>query len=190
MGRVARLLKNTLEKFIITTVEARLGLNHDAKLYAPAGILAVPLKDDRLLLVKTDGAGKFCAAGVLNELQDDLGDIAEGDLWLYSRDGDGKPQAYAKLNHDGTLEITAPKAVTVDNKDSVGITIKGNATVTGEKAINVKGKDVKVEGDVVVTGGSFTCGGTVSPTGNGALCGIPACLFNGAPQTGDTAQGT
>ncbi len=182
MGRIGRLLKNTLEKFIISTVETRLNLNTDAKMYAPAGVLGVPLKDDRILLVKTDGAGKFCGAGVLNELQSDLGDISEGDLWIYSRNKDGKAQAAIKLNSDGTIEIVSPKEVTIKNDDNVSVTIKGEATV--------KAKTIKAEGDVTVTGGSFKCGGTVSPTGVGALCAIPACLFTGAPHVGDTSQGT
>jgi hypothetical protein len=43
---------------------------------------------------------------------------------------------------------------------------------------------------VEITGGNFKVGGSVAPTGSGALCAIPACLFTGAPHVGDTAGGT
>ncbi len=167
MGRIGRLIKNTIEDFIISTVETRLNFNEEAKLYGPAGLLAVPLKEDRLLLVKIDGAGRTACAGVLNEIQDDLGSIKEGDLWLYSRDSNGTPSAYVKLNNDGSLEVNTEKG-----------------------KFDIKGDKVTIEGDIEVTGGSFTCGGSVSPTGQGALCAIPSCPFTGTPHTGDKAIGT
>lgn len=55
--------------------------------------------------------------------------------------------------------------------------------VVNENGINIKGK-------VVVSDGDFTVGGTVSPSGSGALCGLPFCLFTGAAQTGNKAIGT
>lgn len=41
-----------------------------------------------------------------------------------------------------------------------------------------------------LTGGMVEIGGTVAPTGSGALCGIPACLYTGAPHVGNIASGT
>ena len=61
-----------------------------------------------------------------------------------------------------------------------------------ERSLLVKGDaGVTVESpNVEITGGNAKIGGTVSPSGQGALCGIPACLFTGAPHVGDTAAGT
>ncbi|MDR2096736.1 MAG: hypothetical protein LBP76_14635 [Treponema sp.] len=49
---------------------------------------------------------------------------------------------------------------------------------------------VEITGKVRVTGGSFEAGGTVTPNGHGALCGMPFCAYNGAPQTGTKSLGT
>lgn len=66
---------------------------------------------------------------------------------------------------------------------------KVSVKLNGDKAA-VKGADVELNGKVKSTGGSFECGGVVSPSGQGALCGVPFCLFTGAPQTGIKSEGT
>lgn len=51
--------------------------------------------------------------------------------------------------------------------------------------ISIKDQSVEVRG----FSSSIKMGGTVTPTGNGPFCGIPNCLFSGAPHTGDTITG-
>ena len=41
-----------------------------------------------------------------------------------------------------------------------------------------------------LTGGNVEIGGSVAPSGQGALCGIPYCPYTGAPQTGKISSGT
>lgn len=71
--------------------------------------------------------------------------------------------------------ITAGGNVTAEAEGDVSIEAKGNATV---KSQNTK-----------LTGGVVEIGGTVAPTGQGALCGIPYCAYSGAPHTGKQTQG-
>ena len=41
-----------------------------------------------------------------------------------------------------------------------------------------------------LTGGNVEIGGSVAPSGQGALCGMPFCAYSGAPQTGKISSGT
>lgn len=116
---------------------------------------------------------------------------------------------------DGSIEMGAEGDLTADIQGDSSVTIEGDATdeVDGDYSKTTKGDsseevdgDIKIEskgkmtiktssgltlnGNVKVTGGQFECGGTVSPTGSGALCGIPYCPFTGAPQCGSTSSGT
>lgn len=70
---------------------------------------------------------------------------------------------------DGTLTIECDKDVVVN-------ATKGKCTVT---STNTK-----------LTGGMVEIGGTVTPTGQGALCGIPYCPYTGAPHVGKVSMGT
>ena len=188
MSRIARLLKNRMEKFIINTMETRLNFNSESKFYCVPGIHAVPLPDDRMLLVKIDGTGKFAVCGMLNHLQKGLDDPVEGDLWLFSRDpgDDGKYQTVVKLNHDGTLVINTPKAVTIENHDTVDITVDGDVTVTGKQNVTVNGGNIKVNGPIEFAGGPLKKDGSAPATGNGAFCAIKTCRFTGEPHVGET----
>lgn len=71
-------------------------------------------------------------------------------------------------------------------KDSSGVTID----VNGDANINATGNCTVTSPNVKITGGKATIGGTVAPTGSGAFCGIPVCIFSGAPHTGPTSTGT
>lgn len=111
-----------------------------------------------------------------------------------SKDGERPDlsKSYCKMDSEGNIEIMA----TGNEK----ITIKGdsNIEVSGNLSIKVSGTcDINSDGDctikspnVTVTGGKCNIDGTVAPTGNGAFCGIPACLFTSAPHVGPTSSGT
>jgi hypothetical protein len=89
--------------------------------------------------------------------------------------------------------------VTVSEGDSKGV-------VKGCKLLRVKGSlELKVDGgikiktdttfeieapSVKVTGGEVEINGTVAPTGTGPFNAIPACLFTGAPHSGNKVVGT
>ena len=58
MGRIGKLIKTEIEKFIIATVETRFKYNQTADFYAASGDDAPPLEKDRIALVGIDGTGK------------------------------------------------------------------------------------------------------------------------------------
>lgn len=203
MGRIGRILKNRMEKFIYNTIETRLQLNFENKMYAPAGIHCVPLKDDRMILVKIDGTGKFGVVGTLNELQPGLDSITEGDIWLFSRDPrSGKYQTWIKLNHDGTLEIDTPSNVTINNHAKVNVHITGATDLKCDDDVTIqveKKVDVHVTGEttfkcddnvtidspnVTVQGGKLVKNGSVPAEGSGGFCCITNCHYDGAPHVG------
>lgn len=170
MGRIAKLIKTEIDRYIMQTVEAHYGQNQSAMQYGPSGEDSPPLKDDRILLVKVEGTGKYVAAGVLTMSQG----ANPGEKIFYSRDSDsGDIKAVVSLLNDGVIKLESPKDMIFEADGKVSI--KGETTVTG---------------DTKVTGGSFECGGTVTPTGSGALCGLPYCAFTGAPQAGSKSVGT
>lgn len=101
MGRIGRLLKTEIDRYIVQTVESFMKLNHLAYQYGPSGEDAPPLKDDRIVLIKEDGTGKYVAAGVLSVSQG----AKPGEKIMYSRDADGGVQAVIKLLNDGAISI-------------------------------------------------------------------------------------
>jgi phage gp45-like len=92
-------------------------------------------------------------------------ELEDGDAALYTGGG-----GWIILREAGDVEIS--------NKDgALWIACKKDGTV-------------EIKGKIKVFGGSFECGGSVKPTGNGALCAMPFCAFTGAPQAGNKAEGT
>lgn len=110
MGRIARLIKTEIDKYIMQTVESYMRVNQVCYQYGPSGEDAPPLKDDRIVLIKEDGTGKYVAAGVLTVSQG----AKPGEKIMYSRDADGNVQAVLKLLNDGQISITAPGKFAVD----------------------------------------------------------------------------
>lgn len=110
-----------------------------------------------------------------------------------------------------SLEITQDGHVTIHGEQDIFITaqnltaeVAGDVNVTSE-IVNVDADSVSVEANsvnvdsgtcevnsiqTVLTGGTVQISGAVAPTGGGSLCGLPNCLFTGAPQTGPIATGT
>lgn len=102
MGRIARLLKTEIDKYILQTVEAHYGQNQLCDSYGPAGDDAPPLPDDRVLLEKVEGSGIFVSCGCLAISQG----AEPGEKLIYSRDPDSKElKAKIYLKKDGSIEI-------------------------------------------------------------------------------------
>lgn len=108
----------------------------------------------------------------------------------YSQTIDAEGKTIETLMGDGNSVKVEDKKITIECDDVVvnAKTVK----VDSSQTVEIKGaQSVKVDSaQVTITGGMAKIGGTVAPTGSGALCGIPACLFTGAPHVGDTASGT
>lgn len=172
MGRIGRLIQTAIDKYIVQTVETYFGANVTAETFAPSGDDSPPLPDDRIVLVQTDGTGNFVAVGVLSVTQG----AKPGERILYSRDSDGAVQAAIKLLNDGKVEMVSPTDFSFDGK---------NIMLSAKSALTAKGKDVKIEGEnTELTGGNVKCKGVATPDGTGCFCGVPYCLYSGAPQTG------
>ena len=169
MGRIGRLIKTEIQKFIVQTVEMYYGANVTAETFAPSGDDSPPLVDDRIVLVQVDGTGNFVAAGVLSKTQG----AKPGEKYLYSRDADGNVKAVLKLLNDGKIEMVAPTDFSLTGE---------NVAVEAEKKLTLSAATTEL------TGGTVQCKGTAVADGTGCFCGVPYCLFSGAPQTGKQVQ--
>lgn len=78
------------------------------------------------------------------------------------------------INENGDITVNTDGNITANCKGDLSVEAEGNATVTSP---NTK-----------LTGGNVEIGGTVTPSGQGALCGIAYCPYSGAPQTGKITQ--
>ena len=104
---------------------------------------------------------------------------------------DVTPYAHVKLTSAGEIDVHSKGNVTVTNDADVSITISGNSdiTINGNCNIKVSGSCNIDSPDVNITGASLTVNGTAAPSGSGPFCGIPACLFTGAPHVGNKSTG-
>lgn len=97
-----------------------------------------------------------------------------GNVVTVSKDG-------IEIKTDGKVSFTADK--------DLELNVSGNATIKCDKDASIEAQNVTVKSSVKteIKGGQVKLAGTVTPTGSGALCGLPSCLFNGAPHVGDTS---
>lgn len=127
---------------------------------------------------------------------------------LISPEEDDNNKTLITIDEDGNVSISTDGSISVSSEKDVSVSAKGDVTAECEGDINVSAKGnatAKCEGDLNVeakgnatvkspntklTGGNVEIGGSVIPSGMGALCGIPFCPYSGAPQTGKISSGT
>lgn len=187
MGIIARVIQieNGDDEEIIQTVEAHYGENKFCDQYSQSGDDAPPLPEDRVLLIEVEGSGNCVSIG---SLAISTG-AKPGERVIYSRDEDGNVVAKIHLKNDGSMEITGDKDIDLSIKGSMSVTIEGDSEIVTKGKATIQGNDVLIKGKVKVEGATCEIGGTVAPSGQGAFCGIPFCIFSGAPQTGKTSAG-
>jgi hypothetical protein len=178
IGRIGKVLNHSIKNIIEIVAETYKGFNQRGILYNSSGDDSPPVKDDKIFLVKTDGTGKYIIVGTLAQ---SLG-AKPGEKILFARDESGKIKSKLSMLGEGSIKWDVDGDFNLDGKNDIEIKAAKKATV--------KGEDVELHGKVKSTGGSFECGGTVTPTGNGALCGCKYCYVTGAPVAGDKAIGT
>jgi hypothetical protein len=191
---IGRKVGEEIKKFIRIIFEARKDDNRAGLLYNSAGEDSVPIDDERIILVKVDGAGKYAAVGVLTPSQG----AKPGEKIFFARDPDAAIVSKISMLNDGSVTTDADGDITATTKKNFDYAAKGNITAKTEKNMNLeaaakatlKGADVEINGKARATGGSFECGGTVAPTGMGALCGCKYCYITAAPVAGSRAEGT
>ena len=180
MGRIGKHLKAEIDEYIEQVLETRFGFNQSALTYGPSGDDSPPVKDDRILLVETDGTGKFVAAGVLTVSQG----AKPGEKILFSRNSDGEVQAILKMLEDGKVELATPEDVKIENDKN--ITLKSGADMSLDAS---SGKMEVKSTETTLTGGMVKCKGTATPSGTGCFCAMSICPVTGAPHAGETVTG-
>lgn len=85
------------------------------------------------------------------------------------------------INQD-SLQLETPSSVSIETETNK---IKSSTIEVEGSTIKVKGDSIKVEGSNIQIAGSTKHNGVAAPNAQGAWCGIPNCLFSGAPHTGN-----
>ena len=119
---------------------------------------------------------------------------------LISPEEDDNNKTIITIDEEGTISISTDKDINVSAKGNItakcegdiNVSAKGNATAKCEGDLNVeaKGNATVKSPNTKLTGGNVEIGGSVAPSGQGALCGLPFCAYSGAPQTGKISSGT
>lgn len=141
MGRIGRLIKTEIDKYIMQTVEAHYGQNQLCDQYGPSGEDAPPLENDRVLLVKVEGSGAYASSGVLTKSQG----ANPGEKLIYARDKDSgdvvcsiwlKNDGTIEVNSNGKIEITSDSDLTVD-AGSNNVSLKANKITFNDDSLEV-----------------------------------------------------
>lgn len=105
------------------------------------------------------------------------------------QESEGEEKATITI-HGNILRVTKD-GIDIQTDKDITLEIKGNANVKVTKNAVIEAQNITVKSSVKteIKGGQVVLGGTVTPTGKGALCGLPACMFTGSPHVGDTSNG-
>ena len=103
---------------------------------------------------------------------------------LISPEEDDNNKTLITVDEEGTVSISTDKDINVSAKGNITAECDGDLSVEAKGNATVKSPNTKL------TGGNVEIGGSVAPSGQGALCGIPYCPYSGAPQTGKISSGT
>ena len=120
---------------------------------------------------------------------------AEGVFSMVSSDGKNVVRlngATGKIDiiFDQKIDIKT-KQFDLEIKENFTVKVNGNVNIESDGDVIVKAANATIEAkSVKITGGELETQGTVSPTGQGPYCGLPNCVFSGAPQTGSKVSGT
>lgn len=95
------------------------------------------------------------------------------------------------INENGAISVSTKGDISVSTEGNASLNAKGNITAEceGDLSVEAKGNATVKSTNTKLTGGIVEIGGSVTPTGQGALCGMPFCAFSGALQTGKQTQG-
>jgi hypothetical protein len=137
---IGRKVGEEIKKFIQIVFEARKDDNRAALLYNSAGEDSVPLDDERIILVKVDGTGKYIAAGVLTPSQG----AKPGEKIFFARDPDAAVVSKISMLNDGSVTVDTDSETTGGAAGGYNRKIKGatnilerkNRTYTNEENVN------------------------------------------------------
>jgi len=152
MGIIGRLIDHIIDKRIELILETKAGFNQKTTLYNPSGDASIPCKNDRLLLVKAEGTGRYVAIGVLNEAMD----AHPGEKIFYSRDDQGNLKAILRMLNNGEIHLNNDGKKAARIEDKVKVIIPANTfivTVAGGSGAPATGTpnavDMEFEGEII-----------------------------------------
>jgi hypothetical protein len=131
LGRIGKAIDHNIDKFIEVVMETRKGFNQKALLYNSSGEDAPPCVDDRLVLLKVDGTGKYVVVGVLTESQG----AKPGEKIFFSRNTSGEIQSKIKMLEDGNVEGEIKKDLKITVKGNIENIYEGETAVTHKKKV-------------------------------------------------------
>jgi hypothetical protein len=110
---------------------------------------------------------------------------------LIKAEEDTNVKTTIKIDEKGDISVETDGGINLQCGGDAVVNTDGNAEVVAEGDVSVEAKQnatLKSQ-NTKLTGGIVEVGGTVTPTGQGAFCGIPYCPYTGAPQTGKQSSG-
>jgi hypothetical protein len=161
---IGRKIGEEIKKFVQLVFEARKDDNRNALLYTPAGDNSVPVNEERLILAKVDGEGKYIALGVLTLSQK----AKPGEKILFGRDQKGNITVKVSMLNSGNFVLDTDTETTGEATGNYTKKIKGVTDILERKdrifkneanvsnTIN-KNKETAVGGDLTESiGGDLT----------------------------------
>jgi hypothetical protein len=143
---IGRKVGEEIKKFIQLVFEARKDDNRNALLYNAAGDDSVPLNEERIILVKVDGTGKYVAVGVLTPSQG----AKPGEKIFFARDPDAAIVSKISMLNDGSVTVDTDTETTGEATGNYTRKIKGETDILERENRTYKNeKDVSniIEGD-------------------------------------------
>lgn len=129
----------------------------------------------------------------------------------FKKEGEDAANIHEKVENSGWVETTDYRTGTkkIQNRaENPTVSIEVNQESAGDDkvTVSVNGTELTIDKDGTVDikaakiitdtsnmtdlkGAVVRIGGSVTPNGRGALCGVPYCIFSGAPHSGDSAIG-
>jgi hypothetical protein len=188
-GRVGRVIDHAIDKFVQLILETRKGYNQTVYLFTPPGDNSVPCKEDRLILLKVDGTGKYTAVAAATESQG----ANPGEKIFFARDKDGNIVSKISMLNDGSINTKADGDVTAGVEKNLTVTIKGDVEFEANGAIKETGKGSitrEAAGKYTIKGAAIEISGStelvLKTIGASLWCpnGAVNCFICGAPHGG------
>jgi hypothetical protein len=132
-GFIGRKIGEEIKKHIGLIFEARKDDNRHALLYNSAGEDSVPLDEERLVIIRIDGNGRYAILGVLTPSQG----ANPGEKIFFSRDRKREPESsiVAKISmlNNGSITIDTDTETTDEATGEFNRVIKGETNITERK---------------------------------------------------------
>jgi hypothetical protein len=143
-----------------------------SQLFPQSGEDTAPLKGARAVTLDLDGL--LVTIGVWDGVESA---VSPGEKKLYALAAGDPPTPLGSvyLKKDGSIVVTSSDG-SGNAKATVTMAADGSVTINSQK--------------ITLTGGELDVNGTVTPGSSGPFCGLPNCIFSGAPHLGSKVEGT